>query len=80
MGCSSHGNSEEKAWVRVVGLLVHLWSRKILEKIGDACDDFLTVDEDMNMLAKLCWARVLVKVGKSKPPKTVEAMVGGTRC
>ena len=36
MGCSSQGNSEEKAWVRVVGLPVHLWSRKIMEKIGDA--------------------------------------------
>ena len=46
MGCSSQGNSEEKAWVRVVGLPVHLWSRKIMEKIGDACGGFLAVDED----------------------------------
>ena len=79
MGYSSHGNSEEKAWVRVVGLPVHLWSRKILEKIGDVCDNFLKVDEDTNMLAELCWARILVKLGKSKPPKTIKAMVGETR-
>ena len=65
--------------MRVVGLPVHLWSRKILEKIGDACDDFLAVDEDMDMLAELCWARVLVKFGKFEPSKTVEVMVGGTR-
>ena len=32
--------------MRVVGLPVHLWSRKILEKIGDVCGGFLAVDED----------------------------------
>ena len=78
LGCSSQGILEEKAWVRVVGLLVHLWSRKILEKIGDACDGFLAVDEDTDTLAKLGWARILVKVGKFEPPNIVEVMVGGT--
>ena len=65
--------------MRVMGLPIHLWSWKILEKIGDACGGFLAVDEDNVMLAKMCWARVLVKLGKSKPPKTVEVMVGETR-
>ena len=65
--------------MRVVGLPVHLWIRKILEKIGDAYGGFLAVDEDTDMLAELCWARVLVKLGKSEPSKTVEVMVGGTR-
>ena len=50
-----------------------------MEKIGDAYGDFLAVDEDMDMLIELCWARVLVKLGKSEPPNTVEVMVGGTR-
>ena len=67
LGCSSQGNSEEKAWVRAMGLPLHLWSRKILEKIGDGCCGFLTVDEDTDMLAKLCWASVPVKLGKSEP-------------
>ena len=53
MGCSSQGDLEEKAWVRVVGLPVHLWSRKVMEKIGDACGDFLAVDEDTDKLGKL---------------------------
>ena len=35
--------------------------------------------EDTNMLTELCWARVLVKLGKSEPPNTVEVMVEGTR-
>ena len=79
LGCSSQGNSEEKAWVRVVGLPVHLWSWKILEKIGDACGGFLAVDEDTDTLTELGWARILVKLGKSKPPNIVEVMVGRTR-
>ena len=79
MGCSSQGNSEDKAWVRVVGLPVHLWSRKIMEKIGDACGGFLAIDEDTDKLGELGWARILVKLKKSKPPNTVEVSVGGTR-
>ena len=78
MGCSSQGNSEEKAWVRVVGLPVHLWSRKIMEKIRDACDDFLAVDKDTDTLVELGWVRILVKLEKSEPPNTVEVLVGGT--
>ena len=71
MGCSSQGNSEEKAWVRVVGLPVHLWS------IGDACGGFLAIDEDTDKLGELGWARILVKLKKSEPPNTVEVAVGG---
>ena len=65
--------------MRVVGLPVHLWSRKIMKKIGDACDGFLAIDEDTDMLAELGWARVLVKLGKSEPSNTIEVTVGGTR-
>ena len=79
MGCSSRGNSEEKAWVRVVGLPVHLWSRKVMEKIGDACGGFLAVDEDTDKLDELGWARILVKLKKSEPPNIVEVAVGGAR-
>ena len=77
MGCSSQGDSEEKAWVRVVGLPVHLWSKKVMEKIGDACGGFLAVDEDTDKLGELGWARILVKLKKSEPPNTIEVAVGG---
>ena len=79
LGCSSYENLEEKAWVRIVGLLVHLWSRKILEKIGDVCGGFLAVDEGTKLLIELCWARVLVRLGESEPPKVVEVIIGGLR-
>ena len=79
MGCSSQGFSEEKAWVRVVGLPVHLWSRTVMEKIGDACGGFLAVDEETDELGELGWARILVRLKKHEPPNTVEVAYGGTR-
>ena len=79
MGCSSQGFSEEKAWVRVVGLPVHLWSRTVLEKIGDACGGFLAVDKETDELGELGWARILVRWKNSEPPSTVEVAYGGTR-
>ena len=79
MGCSSQGSSEVKAWVRVVGLPVHLWSRTVMEKIGDACGGFLAVNEETDKLGELGWARILVKMKKPEPPNTVEVAVGGVR-
>ena len=72
-----HGDVEEKAWVRVVGLPMHLWSQKILKKIADACGGFLAMDEDTMMLSKLCGARMLVKVGVFDPSNFVKVVVGG---
>ena len=79
MGCSSQSFSEEKAWVRVVGLPVHLWSRTVMEKIGDACGEFLAVDEETDELDELGLARILVRLKKPEPPNTVEVAYGGTR-
>ena len=50
-----------------------------MEKIGDACGGFLVVDEDIDKLGKLGWARILVKLKKFEPLNTVEVSVGGTR-
>ena len=77
LGCSNQGLVEEKAWVRVVGLPVHMWSRKIMEKIGDACGGFLAVDEETERLGELGWARILVKMKKPDLPNTLEVALGG---
>ena len=79
LGCSSQGFSEEKAWVRVVGLPVHLWSRTVMEKIGDAVGGFLAADKETDELGELGWARILVRWKKTEPPNTVEVECGGTR-
>ena len=79
LGCSILGSSEVKAWVRVVGLPVHLWSRAVMKKIGDACGGFLAIDEETDKLGELGWARILVKMKKTEPPNTVEVAIGGAR-
>ena len=33
--------------MRVVGLLVYLWDKKMSEKLGDASKGFVVVNEDM---------------------------------
>ena len=47
-GCITKRNIKEVAWFRLIGLLVHLWSRSILRRIGERCGGFLPMDEDTN--------------------------------
>ena len=44
-GCLVNKGSYKEAWVRVLGLPLHLWSREVFIKIGDCCGGFVAVDE-----------------------------------
>ncbi|KAL6349008.1 hypothetical protein AAG906_033664 [Vitis piasezkii] len=55
----------EKAWVRVVGLPLHLWNREVFKLIGDGCGGFIAVDDKTDSMTKLQWARLLVKMAGS---------------
>ena len=35
----------QEAWIRVVGLPLHLWTPEILRKLGDAYGGFVTIDK-----------------------------------
>ena len=67
---------EKEAWVRLVGLPVHLWSRYILKRIGDGYGGFLAMDEDTAFLSELRWARIRVKCHGSIFPKVTVVTVG----
>ena len=68
VGCFQKEFHANEAWVRVLGLPLHLWSRKVFKKIGDGCGVFITKDEDTTCMAELQWARILVKLdGRSLP-------------
>ena len=41
----------KEVWVRVLGLLLHLWSWEVLKKIGDYCGGIIVVDEDPTFLS-----------------------------
>ena len=58
----------QEAWIRVVGLPLHLWTLEILKKIGDACRGFLALDKVTTLRTEVMWAKMLIKVvGKSRP-------------
>ena len=58
----------KEAWIRVVGMPLHLWRKEILKKIGDSCGGFLAIDKETDLRVKVAWARILLKVkGKTRP-------------
>ncbi|RVX17736.1 hypothetical protein CK203_004224 [Vitis vinifera] len=62
VGCFCNGANANEAWVRVVGLHLHIWSREVFKLIGDDCGGLIVVNENTNSMAKLQWPRILVKV------------------
>ncbi|RVW95867.1 hypothetical protein CK203_025792 [Vitis vinifera] len=50
VGCFGQGVGIKEAWVRVVGLPLHMWSKEVFKKIADGCGGFIVVDEDTTFL------------------------------
>ena len=53
VGCLCKDSFANEAWVRVVGLPLHLWSREVFKRIDDGCGGFVAVDEDIDSLTEL---------------------------
>ena len=67
-GCTRRKVQAHEAWIRVVGLPLHLWTREILKKVGDNCGGFVAMDNGTALRMDLLWARILVKMnGMGKP-------------
>ena len=78
VGCSQSCEQLKDVWVRVMGLPLHLWSRKVLKKIGDYCGGFVTMDESTNAFKELQWARVLVKLEGLEWPSSLQVVIDTT--
>ena len=76
IGCVVKKGSYKEAWVRVLGLPLHLWSREFIKKIGDCCRKFVPVDEDLTDLNQLRWARILVKLDGRAFPASLQVVIG----
>ena len=59
-----------------MGLPLHLWSREVFKLIGDGYGGLIAVDENMDFMAELQWARLLVKVVGKDLPTSVQLVVG----
>ena len=75
-GCLRSKGSMQEAWIRVVGLPLHLWTTEILRKLGDACGGFVAVDELTEMRKEVKWARLLIKLSGKARPSVVNILEG----
>ena len=75
-GCVKNKNLRKEAWVRVIGLPLHLWTRETLKQIGDGCGVFLKVDEETGLRSEISWARILVRLKETVRPSTVNILAG----
>ena len=75
-GCIRRKDSVQEAWIRVVGLPLHLWTPKILRKIGDECGGFVEVDKNTETKTEMKWARMLIKMGGKARPRVVNILEG----
>ena len=75
-GCIRSKGSVQEAWIRVVGLPLHLWTTEIFRKIGDECGRFVAVDEDTELKKEVKWARLLIKMSGKERPSAVNILEG----
>ena len=66
----------QEAWIRVVGLPLHLWTPEILRKLGDACGGFVAIDKVTEMKKEVKWARMLIKSEGKSRPSTINILEG----
>ena len=71
VGCKVGRERCRTAWVRLLGLPLHLWSHLILKRIGDKCGGFDAVDENTACMIDPRWARIRVKWDGSTNPRSV---------
>lgn len=74
--CHREGRKPSITWVRALGLPLHLWGRRVFQRIGDVCGGFIEIDENTEYRKDLRWARILVHY-KRNMPASVRIGVGG---
>ena len=53
VGCYLEKDSAKGVGVRIMGLLLHLWSVEVFRSVGNGCGGFLAVDQETMFLSKL---------------------------
>ena len=75
-GCTRSKGQNQEAWIRVVGLPLHLCTEEILVTIRDSCGGFVAMDKETSLMKNLLWARILVKMKSSGRPTFVNLLAG----
>ena len=58
VGCVSKKDQVKEAWIEIVGLPLHLWTREILGRIRDSCGGFKAINKGTALRIDLLWARI----------------------
>ena len=74
IGCMGSKGQDQEAWIRVVGLPLHLWIGEILKKVGDSCGGFVAMDKGTSLRTDLLWARIQVKMNSIGKPSSVNLL------
>ena len=75
-GCIRQKATVKEAWIRVLGLPLHLWTPEILKKIRESCEGFLALDKETTLRMKVMWAKILVKLVRKTRPSVVNILEG----
>ena len=75
-GCKGRVEEEQEAWIRVLGLPLHLWTEEILKKVGNGCGGYVTMDKETEQRKDLRWARILVKQDRKGKPSSANLLAG----
>lgn len=60
-------------WVRLSNLTLHFWQDLVLEVVGEAIGDFMSVDSESPNVYKTMYARILMEIDVSKGlPKKIK--------
>ncbi|WMV30144.1 hypothetical protein MTR67_023538 [Solanum verrucosum] len=76
-GCTPSPSTVRETWIRVVGIPLHLWSRKVFQEIGDLCGGWIETEEETELKNHLKWARILVKNNGRNLPREVSVACDG---
>lgn len=58
-------------WIRIVGVLLHLWSLDIFQAMGDHCGGWVEMEEETRLHNNLNMARIGLKGDGNRVPKEV---------
>lgn len=65
-----------EVWMRMVGLPLHLCTKKILRSIGERCGGFIAIDKKIALRTYVLWSRILVRVKVFERPLSINILAG----
>ena len=74
--CIRRKDTVKEAWIRVVGLPLHLWTPEILKRIGDAWGGFIALDKITMLRTEVMWAKLLMKLTRNSRPSVINILKG----